>query len=70
MSGIFGRLSQLNGINSKDYKVLVIEKIRKRYSVNDELAVLRQRDEKPGEFEEYSAYVEKCKAEAKREADG
>lgn len=38
-------------------------KIRRKYSVNNELAILRQRDTKPEEFAEYNAYVEQCKAE-------
>jgi hypothetical protein len=29
----------------------------------DELAILRQRDSKPEEFDEYNAFVEKIKAE-------
>ena len=49
------------------YENLIIKKIRARYSVNQELAILRQRDIKVDEFEEYNAYVEKCKAEVKAE---
>lgn len=49
------------------YENLIIRKIRKRYSVNQELAILRQRDTKPVEFAEYDAYVERCKAEVKEE---
>lgn len=49
------------------YETLIIRKIRKRYSVNQELAILRQRDTKPLEFAEYDAYVERCKAEVKEE---
>ena len=45
-------------------------KIRKRYSVNAELAILRQRDSKPEEFAEYNAFVEQCKAEVKEEMGG
>ena len=51
------------------YENLIVEKIRKRYSVNEELAILRQRDEKPEEFKEYHDYVEVCKAEAKAELE-
>lgn len=47
------------------YKQTVEMLIREKYSLNDELAVLRQRDTKPEEFEEYNAYVEECKARAK-----
>lgn len=49
------------------YENLIIRKIRNRYSVNQELAILRQRDTKPEEFAEYDAYVERCKAEVKEE---
>ena len=49
------------------YQNLIIRKIRKRYSVNQELAILRQRDTKPEEFAAYHEYVELCKAEVKAE---
>ncbi len=49
------------------YKELVSQKIRGKYSQDAELAVLRQRDEKPEEYKEYFAYAEKCKQEAKEE---
>ena len=51
------------------YENLVVRKIRAKYSVNEELAILRQRDSKPAEFEEYNAYVEACKAEVKAELE-
>ena len=44
---------------------LVDAMVRTRYAVNDELALLRQRDSKPDEFAEYNDFVEACKAEAK-----
>ena len=49
------------------YEELVVMKIHERYSIDDELAILRQRNTKPDEFEEYFNYVEQCKAEAKEE---
>lgn len=49
------------------YENMIVAKIRQRYSVNQELAILRQRDTKPDEFAEYNEYVEQCKAEAKSE---
>lgn len=49
------------------YEAEIIRRIRKRYTVNQELAILRQRDTKPEEFAEYNAFVEKCKAEIKAE---
>ena len=50
-------------IPSIPYEQRVVAHIRERYSVDDELAILRQRDSKPEEFAEYNAYVEKVKAE-------
>ena len=48
-----------------EYENKIVELIRKKYNINQELAILRQRDTKPTEFVEYSKYVEKCKAEVK-----
>lgn len=47
------------------FKYALINQIRKKYSIDDELAVLRQKDTKPEEFEEYNKYVEDKKAELK-----
>ena len=47
------------------YEEHVVAKIRERYSVDDELAILRQRDTKPDEFEAYNTYAESCKEEAR-----
>ena len=49
------------------YEQRVVSRIRERYSIDDELAILRQRDSKPEEFAEYNAYVEKVKAEERGE---
>lgn len=43
----------------------VTKLIRQKYSLNEELAILRQRDTKPTEFAEYNAYAEQCKVQAK-----
>ena len=45
------------------YKERVVNRIRAVYSIDDELALLRQRDKKPSEFAEYDAFVENIKAE-------
>lgn len=47
------------------YKDRVINRIRAVYSVDDEIAILRQRDTKPEEFEEYNRFVEQIKLEEK-----
>ena len=54
---------------SKDrlYPNLVSRLIRERYSVDDEMAILRQRDTKPEEYEAYNTFCEECKAKARKE---
>ena len=51
----------------KQYKDLVISKIRVIYSDDDEHAIQRKRDTEPDEFAKYNAYCEQCKIEAKQE---
>lgn len=50
------------------YAQRVVDRIRTKYSVDDELAILRQRDTKPEEFAEYNDFVEQIKAEEKDSA--
>ena len=47
------------------YEQRVVNRIREIYSVDDELAILRQRDTKPEEFAAYNSFVEKIKSEEK-----
>lgn len=54
-------------IDETAYKERVESLIRERYTVADELGILRQRDTKPEEFAEYNAFAEQCKAQAKAE---
>lgn len=49
------------------YERRVESLIRKKYTVSQELALLRQRDTKPEEYAEYNAYAEQCKINAKAE---
>lgn len=51
----------------QNYIERVKNKIKAKYTVDDEMAILRQRDAKPDEFDAYNSYVEQCKAEAKEE---
>ena len=53
------------------YDEAVDAQIRKRYSVSQEFAILRQKDEKPDEYAVYFAYCEECKAyvKAKKEEE-
>lgn len=55
--------------NDERYRRMVSDGIRRRYDLDAELAILRQRDDKPEEFAAYSAYAEECKAEARAEVD-
>lgn len=50
------------------YGEKVVSLIREKYSLDEELAIQRQRDTKPEEFNEYFAYCEECKERAKAEA--
>lgn len=50
-----------------EYDAKVAELIRQRYSLDAELAILRQRESKREEFAEYDAYAERCKAKAREE---
>lgn len=45
------------------YEERVVSRIREVYSVDDELAILRQRETKPDEFIKYNEFVERIKAE-------
>ena len=65
----FIKLAKKNGRINELYESEIVNRIRKKYSVNQELAILRQRDTKPEEFAEYNAFVEKCKSEVKKEID-
>ena len=49
------------------YDEMVVSLIRERYSLDEELAIQRQRDTKPEEFKEYFDFCEECKQRAKEE---
>ena len=70
MNEVERNLSELNGTLDDLYEKEVNGRIRKRYSLSREMAILRQRDTKPEEFAEYNTYAEQCKAEAKAEVYG
>ena len=54
--------AERNYWQSIEYDEAVNAKIRERYDLSNELAILRQRDEKPDEYQAYYAYCEECKA--------
>ena len=47
------------------YEERVVELIRQKYTLSQELAILRQQTTKPEEYQEYFEYCEYCKAQAK-----
>ena len=47
------------------YEERVVELIRERYSIDDEIAILRQKDTKQDEYQAWYDYCEECKAQAK-----
>lgn len=55
--------------NEEDYGNQVNDLIRRKYSLSEELAILRQKDEKPDEYRTYFAFCEECKANAKLELE-
>ena len=66
MNNLLNKLIKNNHeVIQKQYKSLVVSLIRKKYSQDDEIAIIRQQNTKPNEFEEYNTYVEECKAKAK-----
>lgn len=54
--------AERNYWQSIGYDEAVNVKIRERYTDSQEFAILRQRDEKPEEYQAYYAYCEECKA--------
>lgn len=60
--GALERIIEKSGRTEELYAARVSAMIRGRYSVDAELAILRQRDGKPEEFAAYNAFAEDCKA--------
>jgi len=58
-------IEEEQSILEKTYEEQVVAKIRERYSINDELALLRQKDTKTSEFQAYYQYVKECKSNIK-----
>ncbi len=53
--------------DNDEYENKIVALIRQKYNVNQELAILRQREVKPQEFAEYNEYAEQCKKQVKNE---
>ena len=59
------QLSDAEYLKSLSYEEKVVALIREKYSLDEELAIQRQRDTKPDEFKTYFDYCEECKERAK-----
>ena len=70
MTDIEKKLAERNGTKTALYGQEVNRLIRERYTIAEELAILRQRDEKPEEFATYNAFAENCKEIARQEVYG
>ena len=51
--------------NPISYKDIVVALIRTKYTISDEIGILRQANKKKGEFLEYNIFVEEFKRLAK-----
>jgi hypothetical protein len=51
--------------NRDKYVELIVGFIREKYTVDDEIAINRQRDTKPEAFQEYFDYCEECKRKSR-----
>lgn len=58
--------NELGDKTNDEYELYVNSLIRQKYSLSNELAIIRQKDEKPLEWQEYFNYVEECKKQAKK----
>lgn len=56
---------ELPAYTEAEYKAKVRELIAQRYSIEDELAIHRQKETKQEQWAEYDAYCEECKTKAK-----
>lgn len=70
MTDIERRIAERNGWLDKLYSDRIVELIRERYTLNQELAISRQRDTKEEEFKAYFEFCEECKKKAKQEIYG
>ena len=61
------RLIEKNGIKNALYGERVNSLIRERYTLSEELSILRRRDSAPEAFAAYHAYAEACKEHANTE---
>ena len=60
-------LLKRNGRLYQRYSELVESDIEAVYPIGKQIAIIRQKDKKPEEYEKFDAYCEQCKANRKAE---
>lgn len=65
LSEIQIKLAKLSGVEEEVRGQEISERIHQKYPLSAQLAVQRQREQKPEEFAEYNAYCEAVKAQVK-----
>ena len=58
-------ITRANGTENEEYGALVNRLLRERYSLSEELSILRRREEAPALFAAYNDYAEECKRQAR-----
>ena len=53
--------------NPVNYGKIVAALVKEKYSYNDEISIIRQKENKPAEYQEYFDFAEGCKIMAKDE---
>lgn len=66
----FEEVDRAPAYTTSEYEARVSELIRGRYTLDAELAILRQRDSKPEEFAAYNNFADECKSRARAELGG
>ena len=67
MTELKKRLLEKNGMMREVYVQRLVKRIHERYSIDDEIDILMERDTHPEKVAEHNAFVEQCKAEVKAE---
>lgn len=62
---MYEEVDEIPKYTHQEYVDKVRELIKERYTIEDEIALHRQKEVKPYEFDEYNDYCEECKLKAK-----
>lgn len=62
---MYEEVTELPKYTEQEYKEKVRELIAERYTIEDEIALYRQKDRKLDEFLEYDSFCEECKIKVK-----